>query len=84
MVVFGQSASIGAKVVVLGQSGCIRQKWLYADKVVVFGIRLLYSSKSDCIRQSCCIRAKVVVIGQSGCFGAKWLYSRYGGCIRAK
>ena len=44
MVVFGQKWLYSAKVVVLGQSGCILQKevkfgvkWLYSCKVVVFG-----------------------------------------------
>ena len=45
MVVFG-------KVVVFGQSSLIRAK------VVVFGLKWLYSGKSGCIR------AKVVVFGQ--------------------
>ena len=52
MVVFGQSGSIRAKVVVLAQ------KWLYLGKVVVFGQMWLYSGKN------CCTRSKVVVIGQ--------------------
>ena len=34
------------KVVVIGQSGCIRAK------VVVFGQKWLYSGKSGCIRQN--------------------------------
>ena len=44
VVVMGQSGCIRVKVVVFGQSGyildktsCIRAKWLYSDKVVVFG-----------------------------------------------
>ena len=54
----------GQKVVVFGNSGCIRgQKWLYSDKVVVFGQKWLYSVK--------CIRAKVVVFGDSGCIWIK-------------
>ena len=44
VVVFGQSGCIRANVVVLGK------KWLYSGKVVVFG-------------KSCCIRVKVVVFG---------------------
>ena len=38
----------GKKVVVLGNSGCIRQKQLYSRNVVVFG-------------QNGCMRAKVVL-----------------------
>ena len=69
MVVFGKKGSIRAKVVVLGQGGCIRPKWLYSSKSVVFV-------------QSGCILAKVVVFGQNlsylnkcGCIRAKWLFS---------
>ena len=43
------------------------QKWLYLEKVVVFG-------------KNVCIRAKGVIIGQSGCIRAKWLYSGKSGC----
>ena len=46
MVLFGQkwlysgkSGGYRAKVVVFGQSGCIRIKWSYSGKVVVFGQR---------------------------------------------
>ena len=52
MVVFGQewlysgkSGCILAKVVVFGQRGHNRARWLYAGKVVVFGIRWLHSGK---------------------------------------
>ena len=55
MVVFGRGDFIWAKVVVIGQSGCIRAKCLYLGKVVVFG-------------ESCCIWAKVVVFRQTSCF----------------
>ena len=72
MVVFGKRGFIltkwlyPSKVVVFGQSGCIRAK------VVVVGQNLLYSNKSGCNG------AKVVVFGQkwlysgkSGCIRAK-------------
>ena len=66
----GKSGCVRAKVVVLGQSGCIRVvhlcgcnranfDWLYSGKKVVFG-------------------QKVVVFGQ------KWLYSGKSCYIRAK
>ena len=55
MVIFGQ------KLVVFGQSGCIRAK------VVVFVIKWLYSGKSGCIR------AKVLKSGKSDSILAKWL-----------
>ena len=72
---FGKSCCIWAKVIVLGQIGCIWRNWLN-------------SGKSNCIRASGCIRAnwlirakwlysgKVVVFGQSGCILGKT------GCIR--
>ena len=41
MVVFGVSGCIRAKVVVLGQSCCIREKWLYSSEVVLFSQRSL-------------------------------------------
>ena len=47
----GKNGSTQAKVVVFGQSGCIREKWVFSGKVVL-------------LEQSGCIRKKVVVIGQ--------------------
>ena len=58
----------------MGKSGCIRAKWLYSDKVVVFGQSGCICAKIVVIWQSGCIWEKVVVIGQSGCIGAKLLY----------
>ena len=37
VVVFCLSGCFRAKVVVCGQGDCIRQRWLYSDKMVVFG-----------------------------------------------
>ena len=45
-------------MVVYGQCGCIRAKWLHSAKVVVFGQKWLCSYKS------CFIRAKKGVFGQ--------------------
>ena len=55
MVVFKKKWLFSGKLVVFGQSGCIRAKvldfwqkwlywdvWLYAEKVVVYGQKLLY------------------------------------------
>ena len=53
MVVYGQKRLCLDKVVVFGQSGCIRIKWLHLGKVAVFG-------------HSGCVRAKVLVFGQGG------------------
>ena len=47
-----------------GNMAVIGQKWLSSGKLV-------YSSKSGCIRQSVCIRAKVTVFGKRGCIWAK-------------
>ena len=44
-----------------GKCACIRSKWLYLGKMVVFG-------------KSGSILAKVVVFGQGSCIRAKWLY----------
>ena len=53
----GKSFCIRATVLVFGQIGCIRTKWLYTGKVVVIGQKLLYLGKNGCMR------AKVVVFG---------------------
>ena len=60
MVVFVQSECIRAKVVLIGKSGCIRQKWFYSGKVVVIG-------------QSRLVRAKWLFSGKNGCIWAKWV-----------
>ena len=69
-----------AKVVVLGQSGCIQAKWLYSkkrgcvrEKMVVLGqtvctrAKWLYLDKSAFIRAKRLYSGKVVVFGQSCC-----------------
>ena len=72
-----------AKVVVFGQSGLVRAKWLFSAKVVVFGqsgfirAKWFYSGKRGCIRVKWLYSGKVVVFGQ------KWLYLGKRGCIRA-
>ena len=43
--------------------------------MVVFGIKLLYSSRVVVFGQEWFNSSKVVVFGQSGCIRAKWLYS---------
>ena len=103
----GKSSFIGEKEVVLGQSIFTRAKVVYSakggsyrGKVVVFGQKLLYSSKIGCgcfrakmveFQQNWLYSGKVVVFGQeyfysgkSGCIWAKRLYSGKGGCNRAK
>ena len=48
---------------VIEQTGCIRAKWMYSGKVVVFGQKWMYLGKSGCIgvkvvviEKKCCIR----------------------------
>ena len=65
MVVFGQSALIGAKVVAFGKSDCIRAGGCIRAKVVVLGENYFIPVKPGCIR------AKVVLFGQSDCIWAK-------------
>ena len=76
---------IRKKMVVFGQSSCIRAKLFDSDKVVVFGQKLLYSGQGACILAKYdCIRANWLYSVKSGFIRAKWLYSGKGGCIRAK
>ena len=53
-----KSGCIQAKVVVFGQSGCIRAKWLYSGKSDCIMARV------DVLGRSGFNRAKVVVFGQ--------------------
>ena len=84
MVVFVQSSSVRAKVVVLGQ------KLLYSGKNGVIWAKLEVFQQGGCFMESDCFRAKllflgkVVVIGQSGCISTQWLYSGKSGRIRSK
>ena len=59
-------------MVVFGHSRCIRAK------VVVFGERWLFSSKSGCIQAKWLCSGKMVV------FGEEWLYSGKKCCNQAK
>ena len=65
-------------MVLVGEQGCIRQKRLYSEKVVVFGQNWLCSGKSGSIQ------AKVVVLSKSGSIRANLLYSGKSSCNRAK
>ena len=80
VVVLGQSCCIRAKVVVFGQSGfgCI------GAKVVVFEQRWLYLGKSGCTPESGCIFSKWLYSGKLVIFGQKWLYSGQTGFLRRK
>ena len=72
-------------MVIFGQSGCIREKWLYSGnsgsigaKVVLFGKRCCFWAKLLYWGKSGSNRAKVVVFGQ------KMLYSDLNGCDLVK
>ena len=80
VVVFSESCSILANMVVIGQNSSFGKKWLYLGKVVVLGRGRLSSGKVVVFGQKgCFFRAKwlssgkVVAFGQSGCIRAKWL-----------
>ena len=62
------------------------QNLFYSEKVVVFGLKRMYSGNSCCIysSKSGCIWGLMVVFGQNGCIQAKWLYSGKGACIRVR
>ena len=85
MVVFLQSGFIRAKLLYSGKSGCIRVR------VVVFGKKWLYSSKSGCNRAKLlfwgkrgCFRVKVVVFGQKRVYTSRVVVCEQSGSIRAK
>ena len=65
-------------MVVLGQ------KLLCLGEVVVFGQKLIYSSKSGCTRPKVVLyHQKWFYTGKSGCIWSKFLYSGKSGCNRA-
>ena len=49
-------------MVVFGQSGCVRAKWLSSGKLVEFGQNWLYLDKVVAFGQSGCSLAKVVFV----------------------
>ena len=68
----------GQKKFLIGQSGCIRAKWLYSgksacnrEKVLVIGQKWFNLGKVVFSGKSACFREKVVLYGQSGCIRAK-------------
>ena len=61
MVVFGQKLLYSGKVVAIGMGGCIGEKWLCSDNVVLFGQKWFYLGKSGCIW------TKEILLGQRGC-----------------
>ena len=71
-------------MVVFGQGGCIRAKWLYSSKVVVFGQSGCIRVKMDVIWKSSFNQAKDIVCGQNEYIWAKVVAFGQSGCIRAK
>ena len=55
-------------MVVFGQSGCIRAKWLYSGKSCSILAKEVVFGQSDCIRVW-------LYSGKVAVFGQKWLYS---------
>ena len=50
-------------MVVLGQSGCIRAKWLYSGKTCCNWAKRFYSAEVVVLGENGCISTKVVVFG---------------------
>ena len=76
-------------MVVFGQSGSIRQNFLFLDKsdsnpakVNVFRHNLLYSGKAVALGHKWLCSGKWLYSGKSGCIRVKLLYSVKSGCIR--
>ena len=59
-------------MIVFGQGGCVRAKWLYSGKSGCYRVNVVVLGRSGCI----C--SKVAALGQNGCFRVKC------GSIRAK
>ena len=63
-------------MVVFGQYGCIRAKWLFIAKGgCIWAKVVVFRQKWLCWGKSGCIRAKVVVFKQIGYIREKWVYS---------
>ena len=64
MVVFKKKWLFSGKLVVFGQSGCIREKSArFLAKVVVLGMYGCMQKRWLYMGKSCCIRLKVIVVG---------------------
>ena len=68
MVVFGKVVVFGQKLLNLGKSGCIRERWFYSG-------RLLYLGNVVLLGQKGLYSVKVVVFGQKLLYSGKsgWL-----------
>ena len=65
---FVQMQLCSGKIVVFGQGGCKRAKWLYSGKRCFNRAKVAIFGHCGCLN-------KVVIFGQSGCIRVKWLYS---------
>ena len=68
-------------MVVFGQRGIIRARWLYSGKSCCILSKVVVFGQSGCIRanvavfvQSCCTWVKVIVFGQSVCIRPKLFF----------
>ena len=64
--VFGQNCCTWAKLVLFEENGCIRAKWLYLCKIVVF-VRMVVFRQNGCMWVNLVLLGKMVVFGQNGC-----------------
>ena len=62
-------------MVLFGQSGCIRAKWLYSGKSCSILAKEVVFGQSDCIRVRWLYSGKVSVLGKKCLYSGKWLYS---------
>ena len=67
MIDFLQGGSTRSKWLNWGKSCCIRAKWLYSGKKVVFVKSGCILAKEDLLGQKWLYLGKVVMFGQSGC-----------------
>ena len=78
-------------MVVFGQSGSLREKWMYWDESDCIRAKMVVFGQSGRIRENDSTCAEAVVFGQSGFIWAKvvviyqkWLYFAKSDCNRAK
>ena len=74
---FVQMQLCSGKIVVFGQGGCKRAKWLNSGKRCFNRAKVAIFGHCGCLN-------KVVIFGQSGSIWTKWLYSGKSSCIRVK
>ena len=78
MVFFGKKWFYSDNVVVFGQSGSLREKWMYWDKSGCIRAKMVVFGQSGRIRE------KWLYLCRSGCIRAKWSYLGKSGCNLSK